>query len=367
MKIIGRKTEKKELENCEKSNKSELVCVYGRRRVGKTFLVEQTYGDYFAFRATGLEKGNTRQQLKAFNQRLIESGDEVKTIPKNWFEAFSRLDKLLSGEQIRRSPHNKKIVFLDEFPWFATQKSDFLLAFEDFWNRKGTQHGDLLFVICGSATSWIIKNVLDDSGSMFHRVTMQIFVAPFTLSESEQFFADRDFGWAREQVMECQMVFGGLPFFMELMNTDESFRQNVDRLLFSTNALLKDETSRLLEATLKKSPVYSQVLEKLSFHSCGMKKADCQIELNVPTGTFARTIEDLEKCGYIIEYKRHYEKGNPLYIQLADPFLLFHYHFLSKGKELSSYDELTNDTGLFTNWRGHAFELLCLHHIDRIK
>ena len=367
MKIIGRKKEKNELEQCDKSKKSELVCVYGRRRVGKTYLIEQTFGDYFAFRATGLEKGTTREQLKAFNQRLVECGDSTKTIPKDWFEAFSRLDKILSSDNITFSPHNKKIVFLDEFPWFATPRSDFLLAFEDFWNRRGTQSGNLLFIICGSTTSWMIKNVLDDSGSMFHRVTAQIFIPPFTLSESELFFKDREFEWSREQIAEYQMVFGGLPFFMDLMNENESFRQNVDRLLFRPNALLKDETSRLLEATLKKSPIYGQILEMLSPHNYGIKKADCQRSLNASAGTFTRAVEDLIKCGYIVEYTRDYEKGNPLYIQLVDPFLLFHYHFLSKRKKITCYDDLANDAGLFANWRGHAFEILCMHHITQIK
>mgnify|MGYP003290841557 CR=1 FL=1 len=367
MKIIGRRSEQKELELCEKSKKSELVCVYGRRRVGKTFLIEQTYGNYFAFRATGLEKGSTRQQLRAFNQRLMECGDDVKTIPKNWFEAFSRLDKVLSKENVLLSPHNKKIVFLDEFPWFATQKSDFLLAFEDFWNRRGTQEGNFVFVICGSATSWIIKNVLDDTGNLYHRVTRQIFLSPFTLAESEQFFRDRDFDWSREQIMEFYMVFGGLPFFMDLLNANESFNQNVDRLLFKPGALLRGETNRLLEATLSKSPAYGQVLQLLSKRNYGMKKSACQSESGISSGTFSRIIEDLLKCGYIVEYKRNYEKGNPLYIQLVDPFLLFHYHFMHKEESISCYDDLTHNTGLFMNWRGHAFEVLCMHHIPQIK
>ena len=368
MRIIGRKAEKKELERCEKSNKSELVCVYGRRRVGKTFLVEQVYGNYITFRATGLEKGSTKQQLKAFHQRLMEKGDDVKTIPKNWFEAFSRMDKLLlSGEAQILSPHGKKVVFFDEFPWFATPRSDFLLAFEDFWNRRGTKDGDILFVICGSATSWIIKNVLDDSGNLYHRVTSQIFLSPFTLAEAEIFFKDREFGWSREQIMESYMIFGGLPFFMDLMNADESLRQNVDRLFFAPAALLKNETNRLLEATLSKSPVYGMIMEELSKHLYGMKKALCQSALDIPTGTFNRAAEDLIKCGYIAEYKRNYEKGNPAYIQLVDPFLQFHYHFLSEKSSISCYDDLTADTGAFMNWRGHAFEVLCVHHISQIK
>ena len=366
LKIIGRKSEIRELENSDKSPKSELVCVYGRRRVGKTFLVEQTFGGYFAFRATGLEKGNTRQQLKAFNQRLIANGDEIKTIPRDWFEAFYRLEKLIIRKDVVLSPYGKKIIFFDEFPWFATPKSDFLLAFEEFWNRCGTQNGDILFIICGSATSWIIKNVIDNTGSLYHRVTSQIFVKPFALAETEKFFRDREFGWSPEQILEFQMVFGGLPFFMDLMNPNESFRQNVDRLLFSPAALLKDETNRLLEATLRKAPIYGNILECLASHIYGKKRVDCQRELDAPDGTFARAVEDLKKCGYIVEYKRNYEKGNPNYLQLVDPFLLFHYHFLAHNK-INIYEDMISDNGLYSNWRGHAFETLCLLHVPQIK
>ena len=193
MKVIGRKAEIKELKYYADTKKSELVCVYGRRRVGKTFLVEQTFGEYFAFRATGLENGKTRDQLKAFNARLIKHGCKNKSIPMNWFEAFSRLEEVLYGAETIVSQIGKKIVFFDEFPWFDTARSDFMLAFEEFWNRCGTQHGDLLFIICGSATSWIIDNVINDTGSLYHRTTAQIFVKPFTLHETEQFFNDREF------------------------------------------------------------------------------------------------------------------------------------------------------------------------------
>ena len=367
MRIIGRRSEKAELEHCDKSKKSELVCVYGRRRVGKTFLIEQTFGSYFAFRATGVESGNTRQQLRAFNQRLIECGDDTKRIPKDWFEAFSRLDKVLSKDDVLLSPNGKKVVFLDEFPWFATPRSDFLMAFGEFWNRRGTASGNYLFIMCGSATSWIIKNVLNDTGTLYHRVTAQIFLSPFSLRETEEFFNDRQFDWTREQIAEFQMVFGGLPFFMDLMNGDESFRQNVDRLLFRPAALLKNESNRLLEATLSKSPVYKQILELLSRHMYGMKKADCQQALGIADGTFSRAIENLIRCGYVVDHKQKHEKNLPCYIQLIDSFLLFHYYFLSKNDAISGYEELVNNTGTFSNWRGHAFEVLCLQHIDQLK
>ena len=366
MRIISRKKEKKELEYCERSKKSELICVYGRRRAGKTFLVEQTFRD-FSFRAVGLEKGTTRQQLKAFGQRLSEYGDDIKCAPKDWFEAFSRLDKILSMDSVRRSPNGKRIVFLDEFPWFATKRSDFLVAFEEFWNRRGTLDGDFVFIICGSATSWIIKNIIKDTGNLYQRVTNKIYIEPFTLAETELFFKDREFDWSREQIAECQMIFGGLPFFFDLMNTSQSLVQNINRLLFDKDALYKDETKCLLEATLSKSPVYGQMLSKLAFAKYGIKKAKLQDETGIPNGTYGRAVQDLVDCGYIIEYKKKYEEYNPLYIQLMDPFLLFHYHYLSKEKSIDSYEDLISDLGRYDNWRGQAFEMLCFHNVHSIK
>ena len=366
MKIISRKEEKKELEYSERSKKSELICVYGRRRVGKTFLVEQTFRE-FAFRAVGLEKGTAKQQLKSFGQRLIEYGDGIKSTPKDWFEAFSRLDKILSVDSVLRSPNGKKIVFLDEFPWFATKRSDFLVAFEDYWNRRGTLDVDIVFIICGSATSWIIKNVIKNTGNSFMRVTKKICVEPFTLAETEIFFTDREFDWSREQIAECQMIFGGLPFFFDMMNPSLSLPRNINRLLFNKDALYRDETKRLLEATLSESPVYGQILSKLAFVKYGIKKAKLQEEIGASNGTYGRAIQDLADCGYIIEYKKKYEEYNPLYVQIMDPFLLFHYHFLSKEKQTCSYEDLISDVGRYDNWRGQAFEILCFNNTHSIK
>ena len=366
MKIISRKREKKELEYSERSKKSELICIYGRRRVGKTFLVEQTFRE-FAFRAVGLEKGTAKQQLRSFGQRLIDHGDEIKTTPKDWFEAFSRLDKVISGPLARRSPNGKKIIFFDEFPWFASKRSDFLVAFEDFWNRRGTLDGDIVCIICGSATSWIIKNVIKNTGNMFHRVTKKICVEPFTLAETEAFFKDREFDWPREQIAECQMIFGGLPFFFDLMNTSQSLSQNINRLLFNKDALYRDETNKLLEATLSESPIYGQILSKIAFAKYGIKKFKLRDEIGATNGTYSRAIQDLVDCGYIIEYKKNYEAYNSLYVQLIDPFLLFHYHYLSKEKQIDSYEDLISDVGRYDNWRGQAFELLCFSNTNSIK
>ncbi len=369
MKIIGRKSEIDELGRIEKSKKSELVCVYGRRRVGKTYLIEHTFSEYFAFRATGVEGGNTRTQLKSFNQRLREYGDNIRQIPQNWFEAFSRLEKILNLDSVVKSPYGKKVVFLDEFPWFATAKSDFLMAFGEFWNRCGTINSDYLFIICGSATSWIIGNIVENTGSLYDRVTCQLFLKPFSLKETELLFRNLGFGWSRRQIAECQMIFGGLPYFLNLLNPDESLNWNINKLCFAENAFLKNESKKLLEATLKKSPVYDQIMEYLSQFQYGVLRSECINKLNIPAGSFSRALDDLVKCGYVYEFKDIYTTGRPVKIQLTDPFLLFHYKFLS-GKDRWDYrdfNEFKSASGHYLNWRGHAFEILCQYHMEQIK
>ena len=367
--VVGRKEETAELRRCERSDKSELVCVYGRRRVGKTYLVEQTFAEQFAFRATGVENANTRQQLRSFNQRLREHGDKVRTIPRDWFEAFSRLETILHSEQTCRSPHGKRIVFLDEFPWFDTPRSDFLMAFGEFWNRCGSATGDFLFIICGSATSWIIDKVLENSGSLFNRVTSQIHLDPFCLRETEQLLAARGFGWSRAQIAEAHMVFGGLPYFLGLLDGNESLGQNIDRLCLAPHALLRHESKTLMESTLRKSPVFGQIVEAIAPHPYGLRKESCYEQLEIPKGTFQRAVSDLAKCGYVREYKNPSQRRKPLYLQLVDPFLLFHYTFLEdrSAHGPSSWGDFVQDGGRYTNWRGHAFENLCGSHLPQIK
>ena len=369
MRVIGRRNEMETLEQCARSSKSELVCVYGRRRVGKTYLVEQTFSDMFAFRATGVESGNTRVQLRSFHQRLQAYGDLVRTIPSNWFEAFSRLENLLNSKHTICSPYGKKIIFFDEFPWFATPRSDFLEAFGEFWNRRGTARGDLLLIMCGSATSWIIGNIIENTGSLYNRVTCQVFLQPFTLRETENYFRDRNFGWSRQQIAECQMVFGGLPYFFDLLDSNESLSRNIDTLCFQPNSLLRHESKRLLEATLKKNRIYDNILALLAQHPFGLDRTKCQQALNAPAGSFSRAVEELEKCGYIWNYREPHRKNHPSRLRLIDPFLLFHYHFLSDTaiNRIDTFSAFTLEEGRYNHWRGHAFENLCLYHIAEIR
>ena len=227
-----------------------------------------------------------------------------------------------------------------------------------------------MMIICGSAISWIIGNIIDNTGSLYDRVTGQIFLHPFSLRETEQLFQAKGFDWSRRQIAECQMIFGGLPFFLDQLNENESLPWNVDHLCLGQDALFRNETRRLLETTLRKSPVYDQILQYLAQYMYGVEETKCQQDLKIPHTSFLRAVGDLKKCGYILEYKARRNRGNLLRIQLIDPFILFHYRFISaqvSSEKVFSFSDLRDNSGLYYNWLDHAFENLCLYHLDAIK
>ena len=172
MKIVGRNTEQELLRECLFSGRPEFLAVYGRRRVGKTFLIKEYFENSFSFYATGVPNQKTAQQLKYFHQSLQQYGCPEKKVPGDWLEAFSRLRKLLEGDCAQKDPvSGRLVVFLDELPWMDTARSDFKGALDYFWNSWGSSRTDLLLIVCGSATSWIIKHILADTGGLYNRVT----------------------------------------------------------------------------------------------------------------------------------------------------------------------------------------------------
>ncbi|MBR3225795.1 MAG: hypothetical protein IKF78_10805 [Atopobiaceae bacterium] len=369
MNLVGRKRERELLEYCEKTSKSELVCVYGRRRVGKTFLVEQVFAPYFAFHVVGSKEAPTKAQLEEFGLELSDRGDDDPTPPRSWREAFNRLYKVVTSPDAPRSPHGKAIIFIDEFPWFCKQRSDFLSAFSTFWNRRSASAPPLLVIICGSATSWILDNMLSSADDLAARVTESIFLEPFTLAESEKYFDEQGFEWDRETIVETQMVFGGLPFFFSLMHPAQSMWENVDRLCLAPRAQLRRETMILLESTMRRSKIYVELFSLLSQHKFGMRKRDLQRALGYSVAQFTTAVDESVKCGYLREYRNLSKPRHPKYVQLVDPFILFHYHFIEPGigDPVRRWADFVADQGRYFNWRGNAFEIVCTYHIRQLR
>ena len=367
MKIIGRKREMDALSMCIESGRPEFVAIYGRRRVGKTYLVKEYFNNQFSFYATGLSEEKTKGQLKAFHESLIAYGSKEKSQPADWFEAFSRLKAILISPDVYREPVNNKIVvFLDEPPWMDTARSDFKCALDYFWNSFGSSMEDLLLIVCGSATSWIVENLLKNRKGFHNRLTRQIHLLPFLLSECEALLANNGMIMTRGQIIECYMAFGGIPYYLNLLDRRLSLAQNIDELCFKEYGTLTSEYENLFHSLFKKPEKHIAIIEALAQTKEGKTRQSLIKSLKIESGALlTKNLLELEQCGFIRKYTNFSKAKNEGFYQLTDPFVLFSLKFL-KEKEHRSWMSYLNSPS-YNAWRGNAFEIVCLNHISQIK
>ena len=365
MEIIGRERERYRLTRCENSIKSEFVAVYGRRRVGKTFLIVQHFGNKFTFSLTGISDGNMKEQLRVFHTSLKKHFQGDMPFPQNWFEAFGLLE-----ECIERDPTlGRKTIFIDEMPWFDTPKSGFLKAIEYFWNAFASRRDDILLIVCGSAASWIIKNLINNYGGLHNRVTETIVVEPFYLGDCEKFYQSRGIAMTRQQMAEAYMILGGIPFYMDSMDKMYGLNQNIDRLLFENNAILKSEFDRLYHSLFRQADNHIRIVEILSENGAGMTRQELSAASGISDGGgLTKVLSELESCGLIDRSFDIKKKRNGEYYKLTDFFSLFYFKYLKsqKGKDSHFWTNNLTDPAHRT-WCGYAFERLCLAHASQIK
>jgi len=363
MQIVGRIEEIKELQRIYDSASSEFVVVYGRRRVGKTFLVREFFQDNFVYYATGVARGSRKEQLAHFHNRLIRYGSpDEQAMPSNWFEAFERLETLVG-----KSKKKRKVVFLDELPWMDTQKSEFLKALELFWNEWASARNDVVLVVCGSAASWMVSKVINNHGGLHNRLTCKMKLLPFTLSETKEYLESQKFKWDKMSIAECYMILGGIPYYLHLLDKSRSLAQNVDRLFFAESALLADEFDNLYNSLFTKSEDYVRIVETLSKKKSGFTRDEIAKGSKLSNGGgLTRKLVALEQCGFIRKYKTIGEV--PYLYQLSDCFTLFYFQFLKNGS-YSDHETWMHllTTSTCTSWRGLAFERLCFLHLQQIK
>ena len=367
MKIIGRKREKDVLSNCLSSGRPEFVVIYGRRRVGKTYLIKEFFKGQFTFYATGLSDEKTAGQLKAFQASLRIYGSTEKTIPKDWFEAFTRLRELISNDQVYRDPTSgRRVIFLDELPWMDTVRSDFRSALEYFWNSWASSQEDLLLIVCGSATSWIIKHMLKDRKGFHNRITRRIRLLPFSLKECGELLENNDVIMPRGQMIECYMVFGGIPYYLNMIDPRFSLAQNIDELMFKAYGELKDEYTELFHSLFKKPEKHMAIIEALAEIKSGKTRKSLSENPKIGGGSMlSKDLEELEQCGFIRRYTDYTLPSNGASYQLIDPFVLFSLRFLNQSRQTSWMDYV--HTQSYVAWRRNAFEICCLNHIPQLK
>ncbi|MCL2249589.1 MAG: ATP-binding protein [Oscillospiraceae bacterium] len=368
--LVGRKKEIELLKKYSSTAESEFVVVYGRRRVGKTFLVRQHFRDKFFFYTTGVapeagEKANLRVNLEHFRFNLTNYGINCDSTLSSWMEAFDCLRKGIESS----TSSDKKIIFLDEMPWMDTPKSSFISALEYFWNSFASARTDILLIACGSASTWISRKLLNNRGGLHNRITGKLLIRPFTLSECEEYFRYLNIVIDRRDIAEAYMIFGGIPYYLRYWDGRWSLPQNVDRIVFRDDAPLKNEFENMYASLFKNSAQYIDVVKALSTKSKGLFRDDIlRITGMSDGGTLSEILQNLELSGFIRYYARYPGKiRNGLY-QLIDNYSLFHLTFVegNLGQNENFWSDM-HETPKLNTWRGYAFEQLCLKHIDQVK
>lgn len=369
--IIGRKSELEELNRLYDSRRPEFVAVYGRRRVGKTFLIKQAMKDRITFQHTGVspvdqdsERSRLKVQLESFYYSLLNHGLEGIKQPKTWMEAFYQLEQLLK----QLDDGSRQVVFLDELPWMDTPRSGFLPAFESFWNGWCNGRDNIMLIICGSATSWILSNIVKNKGGLYGRLTDEIKLSPFTLKECEEYFTYAGIDLSRYDIAQAYMVFGGIPYYLSYFRKGLSLEKNVDKILFGQHPRLKDEFNRLFNAIFSNAEDCKKIVRLLAKRNSGFTREEIAKGTGLPLGGgLSDILSSLAESDFIQRYTPYGMSAKTEYYKLIDNFCLFWLKYVeSNGKDGSFMaDNMTSD--ILRSWRGVAFEQVCWQHITQIK
>ena len=361
--LIGRQREIAELEWAVKSDRSEFIILYGRRRVGKTFLVRKFFDDKYTFHYVGAHRQPKNLQLQNFSEALANySGGEARPI-ESWHDAFLRLEEYLEG-----CADSRKIIFFDEMPWMDSQGGEFVDELEYFWANWVQNRDDIVFIACGSATSWMKEKLEDNQGGLHNRMTHKIYLRPFYLSECKAYLAHRGFDWSDYQILQCYMIFGGVPYYLSLLRPNLSLPENVDSLIFRRGGDLANEMNELYNALFKNADRYMSVVKLLATKRQGFLRSEIEQATGFSGGGLSKMLDNLERCDFVVSYAQFGNRNKLTLYRLSDFYTLFYFRFVEGNRSRDEQYWLHHYTDRSVeSWEGFTFEEVCLRHLAQIK
>lgn len=363
MELIGRTLEIKELNRLLASKEAEFLAIYGRRRIGKTFLVREHFKKQLCFELTGIKDGTLQEQLVNFHAQLSGRSRKKPPHPATWQEAFQQLADHLRS--LRGT--GKRVVFLDELPWLAGARSRFLQALDHFWNTFASRDPQLIVIICGSAASWMISKVIDHKGGLHNRVTARMKLEPFTLGETSRFLTSRGVKLTRYDQLMLAMVIGGVPHYLKEARPGESAAQIIDRVCFTASGLLRGEFDRLYTSLFDHPDRHVELVRELAKHPMGVTRSTLT-RIYATGGRLTQTLRELEEAGFIRCQSAFEKKSKDTVYRLADEFSLFHLKWMERGGGTTTGSFLSKfNTPAWRAWSGYALETLALKHTGQIK
>lgn len=364
--LIGRAKEVKKLQEVLTSERPELVALVGRRRVGKTFLIKQTYGAYLDFEVTGLQHAKKSEQIQnfLFAFRSFFPDESIESKPQSWLDAFHLLALALE----RKTKQGKVVVFLDELPWLGTKRSGFITGLGWFWNSWAVNQ-NIVIVICGSAASWMIEKVINDKGGLHNRVTELIFLYPFCLGDTEAFLKSRNVQLNRYQITQIYLAMGGVPMYLDQVKSGLSAVQNIQEICFQRSGYLRNEFDRLFSSLFDNAENHIAVIRALASKRMGMTRQNIIDKTKFSNGGMLSSIlDELNQSGFIEIYNGFGKKNRNSLYRLTDPYSLFYLTFIEPlGNNVKADFTKLSDLPNYKSWSGYSFENICLTHIDQIR
>lgn len=362
--MIGREKEKQLLENKYISLKSEFVAIYGRRRVGKTYLIRSVFKDRMHFQFTGLANSSTSKQLINFELTLKDQYPQlVKEKINNWLEAFQ-----LFKEIILQSKEEKKVLFIDELPWLDTRKSEFIQALEHFWNGWASDRTDILLIVCGSSASWMINKLINNKGGLHNRITAKLKIEPFKLKECKAYIENKQIVLSDYHLIELYMVLGGIPYYWDAVEQGKSTFQLVQSICFENNGILKSEFNTVFKSLFTHGEKHEIIIESIALKNKGLTREEIIKNTKLPNGgSLTRMLKELEESGFIRSYAPLGKKTKNTLYQLIDFYSGFYLKFIkpNQKQEVNWLSKIDNPE--YQSWTGYAFEQVCLYHTLEIK
>ena len=362
--LISREKECRLLQHSLESDRSELIVVSGRRRIGKTYLIDTFFKRKYDFTFVGEHDTPTKRQIQNFMRALQKQSGRKQPSVRDWYDAFNALEDYL--ESI--SGNRKKIIFIDEMPWMDARRSSFVRALENFWNGWANRRKDIVLIATGSSTSWMADKLLGNKGGLHARVTCNLHLSPFSLHDTEAYLRSVKCKWDRYQVLQCYMTFGGIPFYLSLLNPKQSLAENIDRLFFSPDSQLKNEFDELYTALFPEAESYTNIVKLLSENKCGLNREEISKATGLEGSYLTQVIKNLMRSDFVTLYNHYDCKKRAAVYKLTDFFTLFYYKFgaMFDSKNPKWWSQNLRSQSVLS-WMGLSFELVCLCHPMQIK
>lgn len=366
-KVVGRLREIEILKDALASDVPELIAVYGRRRVGKTYLIRQIFQKETIFELTGLHNGNMPDQLQNFHLALskVSKDNSYVAAPSDWLEAFARLEEFTDKQTVTK----KKVVFIDELPWLATRRSKFMMAFEHFWNSYASKRKDLIVVVCGSAAAFMVNNIVRNKGGLHNRITRKLRLLPFSLHETALYLKNCGIQYSNYDILKLYMTIGGIPQYLNYLVKGDSVDQTIDKLCFEKDSPLRTEFKDVFASLYDNPDRHEAIIRALSKTRAGLTRAEIAVKSGVSSGQrLTKTLEELEESGFIEWYTAFGKKQNGAICRLNDEYCMFYLKFIERSTAKGAGTWIAKANGQsYTSWLGFSFELACLKHVQQIK